>query len=187
MNIKIFFGLYADRSEESFHKAFLTLLRESKDIADLRGIVRGVSEFPELLKGKERDFIFLLDKAVTNFDPGTDKDARYRKVIYSFLPIFEFPVMQEFLFRVAGSTWDINFAKKMLKLFGIAHANLGSSDVGHFFLEVLPKLAREYPLTMRAIYTEIRIHNRNVLNSGNTLSDLWIQLEELYETLQKKH
>ena len=58
MNIKIFFGLYADRSEESFHKAFLTLLRESKDIADLRGIVRGVSEFPELLKGKERDFIF---------------------------------------------------------------------------------------------------------------------------------
>ena len=74
----------------------------------------------------------------------------------------------------------------MKKLFEIARGCLGNEEVKTFFEGTLPKLAEKYPLTMRTLYTEIKIHNRNALKV-EPLPDIWVSLEETYEALQKKH
>lgn len=188
MNIKLFFNLYAGaRTDTEFSQVLSLLLKESTENADLKGIARGVAEFPELLKGKEKEFIALFDKAMQQFlEPKEGEGNVKRLTIFSFLPVFNISVMQEFMSQTASPAWDVSFAKKMTTLFGIAHASFSRSEVGHFFLEVLPKLAEKYPLTMRTILTEVRIHNRDALKFG-PLPDIWVQLEEVYGALQKKH
>lgn len=186
MRTRLFFDLYAGkRTDTEFRQVFSLLLKESTENADLKGIARGVAEFPELLKGQEKGFIALFDKAMQQFLEPKEGGVK-QTTIFSFLPVFELPVMQEFMFQTAGPAWDVSFAKKMTTLFGIAHASFSRSEVGHFFLEVLPKFAEKYPLTMRALFTEIKIRNRNALKVG-AVTDLWLQLESTYMSLQTKH
>lgn len=188
MNIKLFFNLYAGaRTDAEFRQVLSLLLKESTENADLKGIAKGLQDYPELLKGKEKEFIALFDKAMQQFlEPKEGEGVVKQTTIFSFLPVFELPVMREFMFQTAGPAWDVGFAKKMVKLFGIAHASFSRPEVGHFFLEVLPKLAEKYPLTMRALFTEIQIRNRNALKVG-AVTDIWVQLEEVYGALQKKN
>lgn len=186
MNIKLFFNLYAGaRTDTEFSQVLSLLLKESTENADIRGICKGLLEYPELLKGQEKGFIALFDKAMQQFLEPKEGVVK-QTTIFSFLPVFELPVMREFMVQTASPAWDVGFAKKMVKLFGIAHASFSRPEVGHFFLEVLPRLAEKYPLTMRTILTEVRIHNRDALKFG-PLPDIWVQLEEVYGALQKKN
>lgn len=188
MNIKLFFNLYAGaRTDTEFSQVLSLLLKESTENADLKGIAKGLQDYPELLKGKEKEFIALFDKAMQQFlEPKEGEGSVKRLTIFSFLPVFDISVMREFMVQTASPAWDVSFAKKMTTLFSIAHASFSRPEVGHFFLEVWPKLAEKYPLTTRALLTEIQIRNRNALKVG-PLPDLWVQLEEVYGAFQKKN
>lgn len=186
MNIKLFFNLYAGaRTDTEFSQVLSLLLKESTENADIRGICKGLLEYPELLKGQEKGFIALFDKAMQQFLEPKEGVVK-QTTIFSFLPVFELPVMREFMVQTASPAWDVGFAKKIVKLFGIAHASFSRPEVGHFFLEVVPRLTEKYPLTMRALFTEIQIRNRNALKVG-AVTDIWVQLEETYASLLKKH
>ena len=188
MRTRLFFDLYAGkRTDTEFRQVLSLLLKESTENADIKGICKGLLEYPELLKGQENMFIVLFDKAMQQFlEPKEGEGSVKRLTIFSFLPVFDISVMQEFMFQTASPAWDVSFAKKMTTLFSIAHASFERREVGHFFLEVLPRLMEKYPLTMRALYTEIKIHNRDALKFG-PLPDIWVQLEEVYGALQKKN
>ena len=185
MKTRLFFDLYADRSDANFRKVFNLLLQGKPTNAGLMAITQGVSAFPELLKDNEKSFLKLFERAMDQFlDPEEGLDELKRMTIFSFLPVFE--EMRSFLFQAASRNWDISFSKKMKKLFEIARGCLGNEEVKTFFEGTLPKLAEKYPLTMRTLYTEIKIHNRNALKV-EPLPDIWVSLEETYESLQKKH
>ena len=188
MRARLFFDLYAGkRTDTEFRQVLSLLLKESTESADLKGIARGVAEFPELLNGQEKELIALFDRAMQQFlDPEEGMGKLKCSTIFSFLPVFETSEMQEFMVQTASPAWDVSFAKKMTTLFSIAHASFSRPEVGHFFLEVWPKLAEKYPLTTRALLTEIQIRNRNALKVG-PLPDLWVKLEETYAYLQKKN
>ena len=91
MNIKLFFNLYAGaRTDTEFSQVLSLLLKESTENADIRGICKGLLEYPELLKGQEKGFIALFDKAMQQFlEPKEGEGSVKRLTIFSFLPVFD--------------------------------------------------------------------------------------------------
>ena len=191
MDTKTFFALYAERSEENFHKQFsqnfprsYEEMKEQPEFS-LYSLGPGLKHFPQLLKGNEEKFLSFLASVAENMAGCSgDDDKLYRKAVYELMEMLDGEVIFGYLQARANRNTDLFLAKKMVAIFRMCHAGMFQKKISkRIFMESLPKLAKNYPQTMRSIYTEVFIANREVLNSGFDVTKFRISMEEIYEKL----